>query len=629
MTTKIEEMSDAELEAIAAQEESSPEAAPAKAQEVSPELSGGEAALALTSKLSMGLGPTVAGLSAATVNYLADGGSLAESKAIFDMARDDYNDTVAQAEKQYPTIAKAVNAAEFIQKAIPSSQAANFGISIAEQVGQEGITPEAIAKGAGYAAMGAVGGRALTAMTKAGGVIGQHIGTGIEKAPEYISKWGEAVNLSSAMEKLGVVTSGAKTALFNTLTSRGLDPDTFVKKLSEYELNGAPIFQGTVGQMRAAAKDKIKQLGTELGEHMILLDSAATPNIPASNFNRAMASTVDMLSDTPVQKEIDLVNRIKDKMLGLQEKGVLNLKDVHNFKEFIGKSINWEDLSAKNMNARLEKLYFESSDYLKNAIDDIPIEPDLKYIYNAASEEYSNLMSLNRVISKEPGREFAKLAQTGDLSNKIKNFLSAPSQNIASITSDALLEPMQKFGLTKVLTGFAGGMEHLSPYITKITEGLARDPDILNDLLAPAESAVDLTMSPVQRNTEDLLRKDAHIYNIIKEADPVLATKFNNALKDEQYDVVAELMSGMSNIPKMKRFIEPGIGWDGKVTNEVEKSIVKDRILTADLSVIQQMQQIKELEKSGTIPAAQPKIELRQLAKMPLRSSDGRKKQEY
>lgn len=619
---RIEEMTDAELEAIAGAQD-----APAK--EAISELSTGDAALAFGSKLSMGLGPTVAGTVAAAANYIENGGTLSESKAIFDMARDDYNNTVAQAEKQFPTMAKVANAAEFLTKAIPSSQAANFGISIADQVGKDGLNPGAIAQGAGNAALGAVGGRILQPALKAGAVIGKYIGEGIEKAPDYINRWGEAVNLGAAMEKLGVVTSGAKTALFNTLANRGIEADSFVKKLSEYEVNGMPIFQGTLANIKSSSKQKIKQLGSELGEHMILIDSAAVPNIPASNFNRSMSSIVDTLADTPVQKELDLVNKIKEKMLSMQEKGVLNLKDVHNFKEFVGKAINWEDLSAKNLNARLEKLYFESSDFLKQSIDDVPIDSEIKAIYNAANEEYSNLMSLNRIIAKEPGREFSKLAETGNLSNKIKNFLSGPSQNISEIVSDNFLEPMQKLGLTKVLTGFAGGMEHLSPYITKITEGLARDPDILNDLIAPAESAVDLSLSPVQRTTEDMLNKDSQIYNIIREADPVLAAKFNAALNNEQYDVLAELMSSMSNLPKMRRFIEPGIGWDGKVTNETEKAIVKDRILNANLSVMQQMQQIEQLDKSGIIPQAQPKIELRQLAKKPLRSADGRKKAEY
>lgn len=568
-----------------------------------------QVASAMASKLTFGVTPIAAGVEA-VAGHLLNGGSLAESHSIFDQGRDEWNKAVAAVDKDYPTVAVGLDAADFALRMMPAGRAANLALSTIEQVGANGLNKESLAKGTAYA----LGGEAL--------------GKGIGKAAKYVNQWGEAVEIGAAFEKIGVKTREGFEGLYNILLNKKVDPKRFVEKVSEYSVDGMQVFTGTAKEIAEKANTKIDQLGTELGDFYADISNSIPP-MPASDLLSEISDTIKMLGNTIDTKELETVGILKNKLVQFQGKGMVSLSDIHELKQAVNRGIKWADHTAGDFNSRLEKLSGIINTYSKDIITRAPVSPEVKGMVRAASDEFSNLSIVRGITSGDVAKDAAKLYHGKQLAKDITSFLYNKAAGLGGVLSSALLDTTQKAALAKILSAQANNVEKMTPYIAKIIEGVSRDPNVLNKMLASAESALDLYLNPVERNSQSVEKNSDHIYNTLKEKDPAVASKFIDAMNNERFDVVGELLSSMSNLPEFKDFIEPGIGWDGKVTNEVEKAIVKKQIMETDLSVIQQMQQIKALDKAGIIPQAAPKMELRQLAKKPIRTADGKKMEKY
>ncbi len=124
------------------------------------------------------------------------------------------------------------------------------------------------------------------------------------------------------------------------------------------------------------------------------------------------------------------------------------------------------------------------------------------------------------------------------------------------------------------------------------------------------------------------MNKQAQISNVLRDENPPLATKFNDAVENQDTAAIASLMSSMSQLPLYKTLIQPGIGWDGVVTNPAEKEAVRAEIMNSQFPNIQKMKHIEALDSSGTIPVKGPTLEIRRVAKQAMRNN-GRKVEGY
>ena len=93
----------------------------------------------------------------------------------------------------------------------------------------------------------------------------------------------------------------------------------------------------------------------------------------------------------------------------------------------------------------------------------------------------------------------------------------------------------------------------------------------MEDLMSSA-AKVNLTLEPLARSTQEVMRRKEDILTMLHAKNPKLATELGMAIQKQDVNAIRQFMS-MHGTGKM---IQPGIGWDGMAVTDQDKQAVSN-----------------------------------------------------
>ena len=215
----------------------------------------------------------------------------------------------------------------------------------------------------------------------------------------------------------------------------------------------------------------------------------------------------------------------------------------------------------------------------------------------AASLEALNGVQ-NMVLSA--GKRFSQAAMLGSkvgvVSSVADGLRAALGGNVAGIAGKRL----QSIG--KVMNALESGPGVYQDIASRLLSAASREPELFAHELGYAESVIDLSQNPIQRNMQDVVVKLPQALNIIRDKSPQLYSDLLRNIQSNNVTGVGEIISNLSKTPEGSRFIAPGIGFEGRVVTSADYENVKSQITNSPQNNRVKARQLMDLDRDGMIP---------------------------
>lgn len=158
--------------------------------------------------------------------------------------------------------------------------------------------------------------------------------------------------------------------------------------------------------------------------------------------------------------------------------------------------------------------------------------------------------------------------------------------------------------------------------LRKLSEGLAKtpDPEVLRKIMVATSLGMDdfrdamafgiakyeVLGNPIRRNMADIEKRQDVLYQLIRNEDKQLAEDFTTIMDTKEPQLIGEFLESLESHPKAKKYIEPGIGFDGKVYSEAAKQMQIKSIDRANLPLGQALRLKEQVRSQGLIPDLTP-----------------------
>jgi hypothetical protein len=141
-----------------------------------------------------------------------------------------------------------------------------------------------------------------------------------------------------------------------------------------------------------------------------------------------------------------------------------------------------------------------------------------------------------------------------------------------------------------------------SPLLKRLTVSAGLSSETFRNSLSSVISEINLSEESIGRTTDDVYKRKDDILGALEFHAPEQAAMLRELIDNNDDDAIAGFMDEMGRNPKMKPFIESGVGFNGKVYNEADKKHFLDEIMGAQVSLAQRISLRKDLLRTGTIP---------------------------
>ena len=148
-----------------------------------------------------------------------------------------------------------------------------------------------------------------------------------------------------------------------------------------------------------------------------------------------------------------------------------------------------------------------------------------------------------------------------------------------------------------------------SSFSTAFAGQTGESPEAMQQLIDNTIAKVNLVESPVERNKDDVIHKANSIASLLRqEGNNKIATDFLDAVQGGNEDEIGQIMISMAALPNSQKFIEPGVGWNGKVYSQQSKQMQWKELESSPISYKQKMELKKKLNLNNDRPGIIPKI---------------------
>jgi len=145
------------------------------------------------------------------------------------------------------------------------------------------------------------------------------------------------------------------------------------------------------------------------------------------------------------------------------------------------------------------------------------------------------------------------------------------------------------------------------PAIQDILTAASLSSDELRKSVTHHVGALKLGTQKVARDIQGAYMQSDSILSVLEYKDPDTAFALREAMFDKDDEAVAQIMDGVSRDPRFSKFIQSGIGWNGKVYKEEDKAILESQLKGDNsISYAQKLRHLESLRQEGIIPQVQP-----------------------
>lgn len=411
------------------------------------------------------------------------------------------------------------------------------------------------------------------------------------------------------------------------------DHKEWSSRMAEYTLrDGSPVLRHMDTAEAAAERlpKALQETGEELGSILHTIDNS---NLLSDKTTQSLINLLDRKVVSKISKgeyrrrsfvklEDDLRKELQSelmtphpsgKMIKLADGGEvphmvprkLSLADLNEYKAQLSSEIRSVVKSTDNDRGRgdqLVKLRDEIHHFIDREVSNVSKslsekggEEGLYNTYKLTSLKYNDLVNTNKLLNAkiEQSRgsnvfldafkqNWAKMSIGGSVALAATGVGGLPVSGmvagaLAGAATTPLLNSMSRRGILKV----SNAIKKRPDLYAKLSGELAIAADIsgkaFNDKILEAGAIVDLLEDPVARTTDEIVARQDSILVLADKEDPEAASLIRKAIEKQDSDGLAIMIT---QLPGLSRYIQPGIGFDGKAVTKEEKAKVMSYIST-------------------------------------------------
>ena len=525
-------------------------------------------------------------------------------------------------------------AANTLKTAVATGSIAGLGFS-------EGFDPGSIAIGAAGGAVGLGVGR----------VIGKQLGKfqkpgRLRKAAEL-----ERKKANLLLKTVGVDGKADMNKLGKSLRFRNLSMEQFTDDLFK-DLDITPEMD------TKAVHNLIKSKKDDLWNNTISpIFEQADAELPEGAINPKeiledlQSQFSDFFLDATDDKIVRSIERVVPRIQEAAEQGRgMTFNEIQGLKRALGRKISATSQTDANEMRRITNMVLREheDEGLRQVFGD-------NKVIMAARRRYGNLAEIDEQVSNTLVSEATDSLRSDVSIEKMKNGIktilniTSPRKSFAEGLS-SIAHPTER--IDALANWLRGGPDISMPAkwansVSKIADKMKNQPGLMSkhadrifasagrktedfmQTLGIVESYIDLEENPIQRNSADILSRSPQILNIVNDFSPELGQQLQQGYENGDESLIKDILSTVSRLPGAKRFVEPGLGIDGKVANETDIAEAKQAIKTAPVSSMQKLQHMKNLVQDGIVPQFQPEEPSISEQAVKRRNENGRKQVDF
>lgn len=539
--------------------------------------------------------------------------SISELSDSYTQNRDAAKQAIKELESKYP--------AEFAQ------------VDAVKNVGAMAILPSATmsARAASAAALGISEAMLNDQETKQAfeqGLITGGISLGAEVVTKGASRALRGIAETSAMKSVGALAKNSVKKI-KELAMRGVtnSQQFFDDVINGKNLEGKPLLSVTK-PMEEIAQDASEMAtfhGQQMGVILTQIDkmNQALPSVDGNLIAARAAAKLQASRDLSQLNPDDIaeISKLQTFIDTAFTNKQFTLSDLHSLKTSLKGSYDLKKQSFELKKS--DRVYKEVVDDLTDIIDTrvgMMSEKELAIPYFDAKRKFATMS-----VVADTARDTALKGSGGVLGdireNLVRNIAiaglsgAASSQNgnsfatgaaIGALLFNASRNPGVNTAIAKSLGRVGNALsknpQRYNTYAQRIAVAASLGDQQLVQEVAATEAEIDLDAKPVKRTSQDLIANKDKLFALL-ESKGVATAPLREAIDKSDGQAIADFMSGVSKQSFMKSYIEPGIGWDGKVSDPQDIAIIQAGIQSnKDLTPRQRRQMEDELLSSGRIP---------------------------
>ena len=281
----------------------------------------------------------------------------------------------------------------------------------------------------------------------------------------------------------------------------------------------------------------------------------------------------------------------------------LNLTNLHRFKtgiyakaktvkksgdpKIVNKALV-QEMIADRVGVYIDDMIAASSKLTKKAVDTKgkPI-PSIAETYANAKVKFGDLRETRKLLNNSLTQDKGANILAGTFNDKLftaaallQTTGSGLAVRKAGITAMGLKAVANHPGVNGVIAASANRISNAIASNPEAFEGIARSlassaaisgEAFMEDLMSAA-AKVNLTLEPLARSTQEVMRRKDDILTMLHSKDPKLATQLGLAIQKQNVNAIRQFMSTHGS----GKMIQPGIGWDGMAVTEQDKMAVRN-----------------------------------------------------
>lgn len=474
-----------------------------------------------------------------------------------------------------------------------------------------------------------------------GATVGGVTGGALSGAAEAITKM--SPDMTSVWRKMFGMNTKAKTKDLDVYLSRtGQSQDEFFDKMVNYKIGNEKVVNAfdTLDDVSLKSKQaldnadrtknailekaNIKMSEDEARNIFGTLRSKITERIdnemvPENKTNLFKAlQQIDGTEANFIDKKLARAMEMKNPDLAS-----FDIKDLYNIK----KQLQTAAYSKDGLNQSTRDMLKTVTGTFNESIDDFINQKSLagKLPENIAKEfkqariDESNLIKFNSAVNdvvltqkNKTIAPFSELFKGAAVAGAGMSAGISPELAIATAASLRTISKMPQTSTTVAVTmsKLANAMQQAPDSfgvqtIQKLAAAANNSADTFRKAASSEVARIDLKDQPIERSTVDVVNKQNSILAIAEYENPELAKQLRDAIANNDEELVASSMDGLSKTPALKKFFKDGIGFNGKVYDPQDKANLMKQLESMPVSLVQKLKLKKDLMERNIVPVVQ------------------------
>lgn len=452
------------------------------------------------------------------------------------------------------------------------------------------------------------------------GAAGYGTGKLLQKGGEKLGKFLNKEGSKELMRALGFSSKTAKGNLNRLVKSKGISKAEMLDEIvDEVAPDGSKIFSPmrSIDDQFEALEETVDAYGKTVGRAVSIVDDYnAKPTIDPTDFRANLLSDLDDMVNSDSAAIAKTSKKFIDDLINPEQmQQPWNLKRLWSFRQKIDQATNFKtDGAIENQIKRRARTSLEK--YLRQQMDAAPnVVADAVEGYSLAASKYSKLRTTqdafyDNIVMKEEGIigalrktvHFSGLGLGGAAGFAVAG---TPGMLVGATLGRAAQKGIggKVLGQTLIKAGAAASKN--TQYSQKLIQAAGRSAQAFEQALSIGEAMHDFTINKLPRSTEAVKKDFTKLYAVLNDVDPDLGKALQEAVANDDDAAIQGLMSQVALDPIASKYIEPGIGWDGKAVTDGDIKDTEAMIKGSQASSIQKAQLMAQFKSDRVIPQVQ------------------------